>query len=57
VEVVVLEDEECSEESVLDEELITFRLKVEATMSMGSMSRENRDALGGSPRVCLKSRM
>jgi hypothetical protein len=50
-----VEDED-SKDSV-EELLITLRLRVEDIISIGSMSNENRVALGGSPKVCLKSRM
>lgn len=56
------EEEETGEEEVLfegdeSEVLITFRLRAEDIISMGSISRGKREALGGSPSVCLKSRM
>ena len=48
-----MEDTEASDEEVL----ITFKLMAEDIMSTGSMSMGNREALGGNPNVCLKSRM
>jgi hypothetical protein len=48
-----VEDTEASD----DEVLITFKLMAEDIMSTGSMSMGNLEALGGSPNVCLKSRM
>ncbi len=52
-------DEEIGDDEVFVEsdELITFRLMADDIISIGSMSKGNRDALGGRPSVCLKSRM
>jgi hypothetical protein len=45
------------EEDDESEVLITFRLMAEDIISIGSMSKGNLVALGGRPKVCLKSRM